>query len=165
MCDRPRINAALRSLPRPPDHGARPSGISFSLAGQTPCRTLNPMIRPPDSPDADWRELACFDDLHQARAIATAIAAMEYEVRLIDARGGEVRPDLELAYNAPYALQVPAAERAELADVIDEIVAEQMEFDVRLAAFHDRASRRQRLFLAFMVALVIGLAILGVIRL
>ena len=113
----------------------------------------------------DWRELACFDDLSQARAVATAIAAMEFEVRLIDARGAEVRAEYELTYDGPFPLQVSAADRAALAEVIDEIIAEQAEFDVYLAAWHDRAGRWERTLLGLLVALVTVLAVLGVIRL
>jgi hypothetical protein len=113
----------------------------------------------------DWRELARFNDLHQARAIATSVASMEFESRLIDARGNDICVEYELTYDGPFAVQVPAGHWAELRDVIDELIAEQMEFDVRLAAFHDRRCHRQQVLLAFMVALVAVLAMLGVIRL
>jgi hypothetical protein len=63
-----------------------------------------------------WRELAQFDDLPLARAVATSIAAMEFEVRLQDGR-----------------VEVHGAHWDDLAEVLQEIIDEQVEFDRRLA--------------------------------
>ncbi len=72
-----------------------------------------------------WCELARFDDLPMARAVATSIAAMEFDVRLA---GGE-----DEGPPSPYRVEVHSACFGDLADVLHEIIDEQVEFDRRLA--------------------------------
>ncbi len=78
-----------------------------------------------------WRELARFDDLPIARAVAVSIAAMEFDVRLA---GGESEGP-----PSPYRVEVHGACLDDLADVLQEIIDEQVEFDRRLA---QRGGRR-----------------------
>ncbi len=75
-----------------------------------------------------WRELARFDDLPLARAVATSIASMEFDVRVSGADSEAVDvPD------PPYRIEVHHTHWHDLADIFDEIVDEQVEFDRRLA--------------------------------
>jgi hypothetical protein len=106
-----------------------------------------------------WRELYRCNDLRQARAVATTIAAMEFDVRLasasIEARMNDERhetpaddsPSHPGACNritafinsndedelpGPYVIEVPDSTWPQLADVLFEIIAEQQEFDQML---------------------------------
>jgi len=81
---------------------------------------------------ATWCELCRFDDLVLARAVATSIASMEFDVRLcaID------RP--------PYIVQVEDVHVRDLAAVLDEIVDEQREFD-RMLSDRSRSVRPMRI--------------------
>ena len=81
---------------------------------------------------ASWCELCRFDDLVLARAVATSIASMEYNVRLWEID----RP--------PYIVQVDNVDVRSLADVLDEIIDEQREFD-RMLADRSRAVRPFRI--------------------
>ncbi len=78
-----------------------------------------------------WCELCRFEDLLLARAVATSIAAMEFDVRL-NALGGATDDDAHSG-RPPYVILVGRGARNELADVLDEIIDEQQEFDRRLA--------------------------------
>ncbi len=79
-----------------------------------------------------WCELCRFEDLLLARAVATSIAAMEFDVRLnAPDRGTD---DDAHPGRPPYVIQVGRGAWNELADVLDEIIDEQQEFDRRLAA-------------------------------
>ncbi len=81
---------------------------------------------------ATWCELCRFDDLVLARAVATSIASMEFDVRLCPI-GCTTRPDDEPNHGRPpYVVQVDNADVRDLADVLDEIIDEQREFDRRL---------------------------------
>ena len=75
--------------------------------------------------ETSWRELCRFEDPMLARAVATSIASMEFDVRLRPSGGPAV------------VVQVVSGEWGELADVLDEIVDEQVEFDRMLL---DRSS-------------------------
>ena len=80
-----------------------------------------------------WCELCRFDDLLQARAVTTSIAAMEFEVRLC-AVGSSTRSDPEThPGRPPFIVQVDISDVRDLADVLDEIIEEQREFDLMLA--------------------------------
>ena len=96
---------------------------------------------------ASWCELCRFDDLVLARAVATSIASMEYDVRLWDIG----RP--------PYIVQVDNIDVRSLADVRDEIIDEQREFDRMLT---DR-SRVVRPFRIMTVVTLTGAAELALI--
>jgi hypothetical protein len=79
--------------------------------------------------ETSWRELCRFDDPMLARAVATALEAMEFDVHL---RGAGHPPGAEETADfgrPPYVVQVVASEWADLTDVLEEIIAEQQEFD------------------------------------
>jgi hypothetical protein len=100
--------------------------------------------------ETSWRELCRFDDPFLARAVATALEAMEFEVVLRagdDPRGidGAPRPG-----RAPYVLEVVASDWGDLADVLEEIIDEQQEFDRMLI-------RRQAALCRGRIVAVIGL--------
>ena len=87
-----------------------------------------------------WCELCRFDDLVLARAVATSIASMEFDVRVC-AIGCTTPPDDEPNHGrAPYIVQVDNVDVRDLADVLDEIIDEQREFD-RMLADRSRAVR------------------------
>ncbi len=80
-----------------------------------------------------WCELCRFDDLLQARAVTTSIAAMEFEVRLC-AVGSSARSDPDThPGRPPFIVQVDISHVCDLAAVLDEIIEEQREFDLMLA--------------------------------
>lgn len=112
--------------------------------------------------DACWQELCRFDDLMLARAVATSIAAMEFDVCLcaagdpdddedddgrVDGGADPLRP--------PYVVQVSPGTWHELAAVLEEIIDEQQEFD-RQVAQRPSTSRRVHVVVA-----VISLAGVG----
>src|SRR5262245_51405767 len=82
-----------------------------------------------------WRQLARFDDPGLASAVATTIAAMEFEVRLED----------------PTIVEVLEHDQADLADVLEEIVAEQQEFD-RLLEEKRRSAERAGIILLLVLS-------------
>ncbi|MHC4948275.1 MAG: hypothetical protein ACYTG1_08435 [Planctomycetota bacterium] len=106
-------------------------------------------------PDADaWRVLRRFDDPVEAQAVATSIAAMEFEVRLAG-RGRPVRGDD--GPQPPYVVEVRPEDWPDL-----EILHEQSAFDERVRARAGGGARwRHRLLLAVIVVV----AVLGVLRL
>ena len=81
---------------------------------------------------APWRELCRFDDPGLARAVATSIASMEFEVHLSEPEGGQHRA---------FVIEVEHGDWPELTDVLDEIIDEQQEFD-RMRAHRRDASPR-----------------------
>lgn len=104
-----------------------------------------------------WRELYRCDDLVQARAVATSIAAMEFDVRLhapqaksVDDEPGE--DVVEFNCPGPYVIEVPEEHWPDLAEVLRDIIAEQAEFDERIEL---RRYRHQR-------KLVVVLAVAGI---
>jgi hypothetical protein len=96
-----------------------------------------------------WRELHRSNDPLAARAVATAIAAMEFDVRTrgVDESDDE-SSDLESA--GPFVIEVPSEHWFALADVLGEIIDEQREFDEALVRRAD--ARRSR------IVLVLGIA-------
>lgn len=91
-----------------------------------------------------WCELCRFDDLLQARAVTTSIASMEFEVRLC-AAGSSARTDPEThPGRPPFIVQVNLSDVRDLADVLDEIIDEQREFD-RMLDQRSGATRSARL--------------------
>jgi hypothetical protein len=79
--------------------------------------------------ETSWRELCRFDDPLLAHAVATSIEAMEFDV-LLRAAGGPAGPqDAAHPGQPPYVVRVVASEWGDLAGVIDQIIAEQQEFD------------------------------------
>ena len=95
--------------------------------------------------ETPWRELCRIEDPVLARAVATSIAAMEFDVRLAAAGGMEgVADDETGSGRPPYVVEVDRAEWQELADVLDEIIQEQRDFD-RLLAERCHVGRHARL--------------------
>ncbi len=91
-----------------------------------------------------WCELCRFDDLFQARAVTTSIAAMEFEVRLC-AFGSSARSDPDThPGHPPFIVQVDVSHVCDLAEVLDEIIEEQREFD-RMLAQRSGTTRSARL--------------------
>lgn len=92
----------------------------------------------------EWCELFRSDDLLLARAVATCVAAMEFDVRLISAAairpGSNAAPDHDAEFPGPYVIEVPSEHWRDLSSVLREIIDEQCEFDERLAM---RQQRRQ----------------------
>jgi len=112
-----------------------------------------------------WRDLCWCEGLARARAIATTIAAMEYDVRLRHAATALSVTAEEEDWGGPYVIEARAADWDELADVIDQIVDEQQQFDTFIDAWHGRTGRLHRVFLGVVIGIVIVLAILGIIEL
>jgi hypothetical protein len=75
---------------------------------------------------ASWVELARFEDRPLASIVATTIEAMEFDVRL---RDGDV-PGGEGAW----IVDVDVTDQEALAEVLQEIIDEQVEFDRRIAS-------------------------------
>ena len=114
---------------------------------------------------ADWRDLYWCEGLARARAIATSIAAMEYDVRLRNAATALPVMDDEEDWGGGYVIQARTEDWSDLADVLDQIIDEQQEFDAFIDAWHGRTGHLHRIFLGVVIGLVIVLAILGIIEL
>jgi len=94
--------------------------------------------------DSPWRELFRCDDFRQASAVATSIAAMEFDVQLRSteprssphtAAGAFDDPyadDWERTQRGPFIIEVSPQHWQPLRDLLDEIVQEQVEFDALL---------------------------------
>ncbi len=102
---------------------------------------------------SSWRELHRCEDLLEARAVATSIAAMEFEARMYEDGG------------TYYVIDVRGADWHDLADVLPEIIDEQREFDRRLE--QSRASRvhPRMIVIVSLTSLVEVLAVLRLIEL
>ena len=101
--------------------------------------------------ETSWRELCRFDELPLARAVATSLEAMEFDVLL---RAADSPPEGDQAPpygRPPYVVQVVASEWGDLADVLEEIIAEQREFD-RMVNRHRAASRQSRIVTVIVLA-------------
>ena len=112
---------------------------------------------------SDWRRLHRCEDLHSARAVATSIAAMEFEVRVRDLISGALVDVADDDLTGPFAIEVRGADWAELADVLEEIIDEQETFDAFLDRWHARSTRAMRIVLALVVLIIALLAIFGVL--
>ncbi len=115
--------------------------------------------------DASWRELFRSNDPNEVHNVAMTIAAMGFDLRCSDASGAFELTEEEPDGRPPYILQVPAEHVPELHPVLEDIVAEQNEFDEMLAQ-RDRQGRRmrQRLALIVLISAMIALALLGWLR-
>ncbi len=104
-----------------------------------------------------------FDDLLQARAVATSIASMEFDVRLC-AFGSPSRSDDEShPGRPPYVVQVDNGDVRDLAGVLDEIIEEQREFD-RMLADRGRMVRPVRIVTVITLTGAAELALLLALR-
>jgi hypothetical protein len=101
-----------------------------------------------------WRELYRCDDLKLARAVATCIAAMEFDVRVcsINPKAWDCGCDdaehvctggaREEVIPGPHVIEVPADVWPQLAGVLGEIIDEQREFDEQLELRRERNRTR-----------------------
>ena len=112
-------------------------------------------------PQGPWRQLCRTDEPHLARTIVTTIAAMEFPVRLRDAATGEVIEEREDIGDGPFIIDTHADHHAELADVLEDLIGEQEEFDAKLEQ-RDRFVRRARRIV--LLVLIIIVAVLAVFR-
>ena len=115
----------------------------------------------------DWQELCRFADPTIARAGATSIASMEFDVRLTgDDRQAQQRiVESTNPATAPYMIEVNHSDWGVLADILDEIVDEQLEFDRRFELRGGKRGRQRILIIITLTGVVEVLAILGLIEL
>ncbi len=109
-----------------------------------------------------WRSLYECDEPHRAQTIVTCLRAMEFDVRL---RVGERTWDdglPEQPLPERHVIEVPTGDWAELRAVLDELMAEQDEFDAKLAL---RRRRTSRLWGISLILLLIGFAVFALLRL
>ncbi|MCH8823713.1 MAG: hypothetical protein IH984_09425 [Planctomycetes bacterium] len=103
-----------------------------------------------------WQELCRFTDQTLARAVATSIAAMEFDVRLIEIGNLNQRQ---------YVIEVDCEHFDALNEILQEIVDEQIEFD-ELLEFNCTTRSRQRIIIIIALTGVVEvIAILGLIEL
>ncbi|MCH7603316.1 MAG: hypothetical protein IIB54_11170 [Planctomycetes bacterium] len=117
------------------------------------------------SSEQSWRELYRSNDLHEASMIATCIAAMEFEVVLSDATGQHIDKPSPHQSRPPFIVKVTSACWAQLNDVLEEIIEEQMQFDSYLSSWHETAARWEKHMLVLLIAIVMVLATFGLINL
>lgn len=94
--------------------------------------------------ETSWRELCRFDDPLLAHAVATSIEAMEFDVLLGAAGGPRGKDEAAPPGQPPYVVQVVASDWGDLADVLEEIISEQQEFD-RMLLQRRAACRHSRI--------------------
>lgn len=103
-----------------------------------------------------WRELCRFTEQNLSQAVATSIAAMEFDVRLIEIGNQNQRQ---------YVIEVDHEHFNALNEILQEIVDEQVEFD-ELLEFHRATRGRQRIIIIIALTGVVEvMAILGLIEL
>lgn len=107
------------------------------------------------SPAESWKHLHYSSDPRIIASVVTSIAAMEYDVRSVDANGRPVSVDELGEATGPFSIEVRPESHAELVDVLDEIVAEQIEFDVLLD--HGRQWTRKQLLVS--IAAILGIVL------
>lgn len=114
-----------------------------------------------------WYELYRNNDALLARSVATSIASMAFDVRLLDRRGIEIEPGTEITDDVepPFAVLVLDADAATLVEVLPEIIAEQTDFDDLMLQYERTLGRRRRSLLIVLIAIVAVLSTLGLIRL
>ena len=112
-----------------------------------------------------WRELYRSDDLYQSRIVATCLDAMEFETRLIDSRGRPIEGGEDHLHEPAFVIHVPDRDWAILNDVLSELIEEQVQFDHALLDWRCNAARRERHWMALLIAIVIVLAMFGLIKL
>lgn len=123
------------------------------------------MQQPSTEQASRWRALYRCDDLGKARVVATCLAAMEYDVRLM-AMGVPIDElsDEQLAA-APFEVRVVAADWPQLVEVLEEIIDEQEQFDEIVESLGRRITRNERRLLFAMIVIVGALAAAGAIDL
>ena len=106
-------------------------------------------------------------DRRLAQTLLTCIAAMEFDVRLSrfgDPIDLESEPDDDIDAG-PFEVQVLDADFSPLAEVIEEIIEEQEQFDEFIDRWRQDASRAERRLLVTMILIVSSLAVIGAIEL
>ena len=112
-----------------------------------------------------WTELCRCDDPRQARTIVTTIGAMEFPVRLVNAATGGVVDPPEGGETGLWVVQVQGEHRADLIGVLDEMLAEQAEFDRAMEARKEAHRRTEANFVRWvLLILVIIVAVLAMLR-
>ena len=116
---------------------------------------------------AQWQELCRFTDPQLARSVATSIESMEFEVRLAAGHSDphQERTETTGLAQPPYVIEVDHGDWETLADILDEIVDEQLEFDRLFEMRHTRLSRQRIFIIITLTGVVEVLAILGLIEL
>ena len=117
------------------------------------------------SREQSWRELYRSNDLYEASMIATCISAMEFEVVLSDVSGQRIDNPPHEGTGPPFIVKVSSVCWAQLNDVLEEIIEEQMQFDTYLSSWHVTAARWERNLLVLIIAIVMVLATFGLINL
>ena len=114
-----------------------------------------------------WRVLYAGEGLARARAIATVIEAMEFEVRLCDVATDLPVEALEadLDKDGVYRIEARGEDWSDLAEVLEQIIAEQSDFDALLERRDRSVLSAQRVVLGVVVVAVIVLALMGIARL
>ena len=103
-----------------------------------------------------WQELCRFTDQSLSRAVATSIAAMEFDVRLIEIGNQSDRQ---------FVIEVDHEHFDALNDILQEIVDEQIEFDDLLELHHATRGRQRIIIIIALTGVVEVIAILGLIEL
>ncbi|MEE8154889.1 MAG: hypothetical protein V3T53_07990 [Phycisphaerales bacterium] len=116
---------------------------------------------------ARWQELCRFADPQLARSVATSIASMEFDVRLTgdDRRAQPGFGESTNPATASYVIDVNHSDWGVLADILDEIVDEQLEFDRLFEMPHTSRRRHRVLIIITLTGVVEVLAILSLIEL
>jgi hypothetical protein len=114
----------------------------------------------------NWRELYRTNDPALAHTVATCIEGMEFDVRVRDAigcvidgsdeEGGSANP--HAPFKPPFAIDVRSEDWAGLRGVLDELIAEQVEFDSKLEVDRQRAARVAQLLILSAVTLLAAFA-------
>jgi hypothetical protein len=103
-----------------------------------------------------------FDDARLANIVTVTIASMEYDARLRrveDPTGLRRLPAVQ-----PFVVEVRAEDWQELAEVLSDLIDEQLEFDEYLERRDRMVGRSQRRLLLLMVVVVSALAAAGAIK-
>lgn len=111
-----------------------------------------------------WTELHRCDDADRARTLLVCLEAMEFDARLVEVPGGQTSAAFRQRSSA-WRIDVPESHWETLREIVDEILAEQDEFDEFMAAWEQRTGRTQRKVLVVLVVIVGSLAAVGAIRL
>ena len=130
--------------------------ISFGLASSRGTLSVMRTV-------TDWRELCRFDDLLEARAVVTSIAAMEFDVRLSAA--GDPARESDDAGRPPYVVEVIHNDLPDLAEVLSEIIYEQREFDRHLARCGVERHGRRMMIVILLTGAADIFVLLGVLEL
>jgi len=113
-----------------------------------------------------WRCLHECGDFSEALMVRTTIAAMEFDVRLLDRAGVDVlHLEDESRHTPPYRVDVRAEDWADLVDVLPDLIDEQKQFDAMLDSRDHMVGRAHRWLVIALITLVAVLATLGYIEL